>query len=53
LLENEVSLDSVIANSPQAPPLQDDRPTNEYFMVRYLRSPVDSTSAKTANPESR
>jgi spermidine synthase len=55
LLKNEVSLDSIIAGAPQAPPLQDDRPTNEYFAVRYLEShiPTASASAETANPSSR
>jgi hypothetical protein len=53
MLRNEVSLDSIIANSPPAPPLQDDRPTNEYFAVRYWEStssqpPVRSASGETA-----
>jgi spermidine synthase len=37
LLNNEFSVDNIIAASPTAPPLRDDRPTNEYFAVRYLR----------------
>lgn len=37
LLNNEFSVDSIIAASPTAPAMRDDRPTNEYFAVRYLR----------------
>jgi len=37
LLNNEFSVDSIVAAWPTAPPLRDDRPTNEYFAVRYLR----------------
>ncbi len=37
LLNNEFNVDSIIAAWPTAPPLRDDRPTNEYFAVRYLR----------------
>jgi hypothetical protein len=53
MLRNEVSLDSIIANSPPAPTLQDDRPTNEYFAVRYwngasFQPPARSASAETA-----
>jgi hypothetical protein len=38
LLNNEFSVDSIIAASPTAPALHDDRPTNEYFASRYLKS---------------
>lgn len=38
LLNNEFSVDSIIAVSPTAPALRDDRPTNEYFAARYLKS---------------
>jgi spermidine synthase len=44
LLKNEVSLDSIIAGSPKSPPLQDDRPTNEYFAVRSLEYPYSRGS---------
>jgi spermidine synthase len=37
LLNKEFSVDSIIAASPTAPALRDDRPTNEYFATRYLR----------------
>jgi spermidine synthase len=37
LLNNEFSVESIIDASPTAPPLRDDRPTNEYFAVRYLK----------------
>lgn len=51
LLNNEVSLDSIIAGSPQAPPLQDNRPTNEYFAVRYWKSTSPQTPASSASGE--
>ncbi|HEX3739324.1 MAG TPA: hypothetical protein VHV29_06320 [Terriglobales bacterium] len=38
LLNNEFSVESIIAASPTAPALHDDRPTNEYFASRYLKS---------------
>lgn len=38
LLKNEFNVDTIIAASPSAPVMRDDRPTNEYFAVRYLRS---------------
>jgi spermidine synthase len=37
LLRNEFPLSAMIAGSPNAPPLQDDRPMNEYFALRILR----------------
>jgi spermidine synthase len=37
LLKNEFSVDSIVAASPTAPVMRDDRPTNEYFAVRSLR----------------
>ncbi len=37
LLNNEFSVDDIVAVSPSAPVMRDDRPTNEYFAVRYLR----------------
>jgi spermidine synthase len=38
LLKNEFSVDRIIAASQTAPPLRDDRPTNEYFAARYFDS---------------
>jgi hypothetical protein len=38
LLNSEFGVDSLIAISPTAPALRDDRPTNEYFATRYLKS---------------
>jgi spermidine synthase len=38
LVNNEFSVDSIIAAWPTAPALRDDRPTNEYFAVRYFES---------------
>lgn len=37
LLGNELPLAQMIAASPNAPPLQDDRPMNEYYALRSIR----------------
>jgi predicted membrane-bound spermidine synthase len=37
LLKGELTLDSLIASSPDTPALTDDRPINEYYLVRKLR----------------
>jgi spermidine synthase len=34
VLKREISLDGIIAEAPQAPALQDDRPQNEYYAIR-------------------
>jgi hypothetical protein len=34
ILNRELSLDQLTAGAPQAPPLQDDHPENEYFFLR-------------------
>jgi predicted membrane-bound spermidine synthase len=34
LLKNEISVDQMIAEAPDAPALQDDRPVNEYYLIR-------------------
>lgn len=34
ILKNELPLDQLISEAPQAPALQDDHPTNEYFILR-------------------
>lgn len=39
VLDSEVSLAGIIQEDPEAPALQDDRPVNEYFLVRRLRDP--------------
>jgi|SRR5580704_1990099 spermidine synthase len=39
VLDREVSLASIVQEDPQAPALRDDRPVNEYFLVRRLRDP--------------
>jgi spermidine synthase len=39
VVSQEVSLDELIAQDPGAPALQDDRPVNEYFMLRRLEQP--------------
>jgi hypothetical protein len=56
LLNGEFNVDSIVAAGPTAPPLRDDRPTNEYFAVRYLRylsSHQESVNPETAKPTSR
>lgn len=40
VLQNKVSLDDLIQRAPNVPALQDDRPVNEYFVVRKLRDPA-------------
>lgn len=37
LLSTRTSADQLIDLSPQTPAMQDDRPINEYFLLRYLR----------------
>lgn len=37
VLEGEVRLDQILALAPRAPALHDDRPVNEYFLLRRLR----------------
>jgi hypothetical protein len=37
LLQGELTLDSLIVASPDTPALTDDRPINEYYLVRKLR----------------
>jgi spermidine synthase len=37
LLRNEFPLSQMISASPDAPPLQDDRPMNEYYLMRSIR----------------
>lgn len=39
VMSREISLDSMIADSPRTPALVDDRPFNEYFVLRGLRDP--------------
>jgi spermidine synthase len=47
LLRNEISLDWMMADAPDAPAMVDDRPTNEYFIWRvvnaYHRPETDKT----------
>jgi spermidine synthase len=37
VLDREVSVASIVAEDPEAPALSDDRPVNEYFLVRRFR----------------
>jgi spermidine synthase len=39
VLDSEISLASIIEEDPESPALRDDRPVNEYFLVRRLRDP--------------
>lgn len=39
ILRREISLDQMISGAPQIPALQDDRPENEYFILRRERLP--------------
>jgi spermidine synthase len=45
LLQRESSVDILIAGSPLAPAMQDDRPVNEYFLLRDLKAPPVAASA--------
>jgi spermidine synthase len=40
VLSHELSLAALIGNDPSVPALQDDRPFNEYFILRRLRDPA-------------
>jgi spermidine synthase len=40
VLRNQLALDALIQRAPDAPALQDDRPINEYFLVRRLHDPA-------------
>jgi hypothetical protein len=37
VLDDERTLDSFIAKAPQAPPITDNRPVNEYFLLRSVK----------------
>lgn len=39
VLQQEVSLDELILEAPAVPTMQDDRPVNEYFILRRVRDP--------------
>jgi spermidine synthase len=45
LLQRESPLDRLIAAAPLAPAMQDDRPVNEYFVLRELRAPTPVVTA--------
>jgi hypothetical protein len=40
VLRKEISLDTLIRRAPDAPSLRDDRPLNEYFVMRRLHDPA-------------
>ena len=37
LLSREIPVDQLIVGAPRAPALQDDRPENEYYLLRLFR----------------
>ena len=37
MLQREFSIDRFVAESPETPPMQDDRPINEYFLLRLVK----------------
>jgi hypothetical protein len=37
MLDAEFPLDRFVAQSPETPAMQDDRPVNEYFLLRLLQ----------------
>ena len=47
LLKNEIPVDELIASSPNAPALEDDRPTNEYFAWRAIHSSGYAAATQT------
>ena len=46
VLKQELSLDQLIAQAPNAPALKDDRPVNEYFLLRQFRSAIGKAFAE-------
>ena len=44
LLKGEIAPDQLIAGSPGTPTLTDDRPINEYFLLRRLRAPKQTVA---------
>lgn len=46
LLQHEVPLDQMIALSPATPALSDDRPINEYYLLRLLHAIYTAVSAR-------
>ena len=50
-LEGELPLDRLVAGSPETPAMQDDRPVNEYFLLRLLKrgSQGSQTTAATTH----
>lgn len=45
MLDNEIPIERLLAASPQTPAMQDDRPVNEYFLLRLLRRGMRTTVA--------
>ncbi len=46
LLQREINLQWLLTLDKNAPALQDDRPVNEYYLIRYLRAGAGSGSAR-------
>ena len=53
MLSRQVSLAQTIALAPNTPPLQDDRPVNEYFLVRRALPAVSGTVEANSKREER
>jgi len=47
LLSKEMKTSEMVALSPETPPVQDDRPVNEYFLLRTLRAGKLASGART------
>lgn len=45
LLNSELPVDRLLAASPHTPAMQDDRPVNEYFLLRFLSNGVTAKQA--------
>lgn len=45
LLKGELGVDELIAGSPGTPAITDDRPINEYYLIRRWRSPANEARA--------
>ncbi|HET9252010.1 MAG TPA: hypothetical protein VFP58_07840 [Candidatus Eisenbacteria bacterium] len=46
VLTHEISLDALLRSDPDAGPLTDDRPVNEYYLIRRASSPKQSGPAR-------
>ena len=49
MLAPEFPLDRLLAASPRTPAMQDDRPVNEYFLLRLLRKGLRTTASSPSS----